>query len=101
MVELGKLSPKEALTHPARGEVSQAVGGHYDLQPASHRVKLSPGDWLLLACDGLHAHVDNRGLQEEVARSAPSASYLARRLVELVNQKGGSDNCTVLAAYCC
>jgi protein phosphatase len=101
MVDLGKLTPKEALTHPGRNTVSQAVGKQPNLDPAAHQVPLAAGDWLLVACDGLHAHLDHPALQQEVSKAPPSAAQLAQQLVDLVNQRGGSDNCTVLAARCC
>jgi protein phosphatase len=97
MVELGQLSPQEALTHPSRNEVTDAIGRRFDLKPARYEVKLAPGDWLIVACDGLHAHVDDRLLDETIRKSAPSAAYLAHHLVDLANQRGGSDNCTVVA----
>src|SRR5262249_55318042 len=100
MVELGQLSPQEALTHPARNEVTAAVGKFADLQPVPYQLQLAPGDWLIIACDGLHAHVDFDSLQELIRDALPSASNLANRLVELTDQAGGSDNCTVVALRC-
>jgi protein phosphatase len=101
MVELGQLSPREALTHPSRNEVTQAIGRHADITPSSTTLHLAGGDWLIAACDGLHAHVDARALEDAVRVSAPSAFYLAHHLVDLANQGGGSDNCTVVAIRCC
>ena len=60
MVELGTLTPREALSHPARNEVAQAVGKHPDLTPARYEVLLEAGDWLIVGSDGLHAHMDDR-----------------------------------------
>jgi len=100
MVELGKLTPQEALNHPAKNEVSQAVGKRTDIEPARYGLKLVRGDWLLVACDGLHAHVDNGTIEAAVDKAALAAAPLADHLVELANQRGGSDNCTVVAAYC-
>jgi PPM family protein phosphatase len=100
MVELGKMTPAEALTHPQRHEVTQAVGRGADLRPAAHQVKLSAGDWLIVACDGLPAHVDDRRLADAIVEAGPSASGLASYLVELANNGGGSDNCTVVAVRC-
>jgi protein phosphatase len=97
LVELGKLTPQEAVRHPARNEVTQAVGGEKDIQPALYQVALGVGDWLLVACDGLHAHVDQQMIVDTLRSLVPSAGYLAQHLVELANQKGGSDNCTVVA----
>jgi len=100
MVELGKLTPQEALTHPQRNEVTQAVGRGAELRPAAHQVKLVACDWLIIACDGLHAHVDERMLADAILEAGPSASSLASRLIELANECGGSDNCTVVAVRC-
>jgi protein phosphatase len=100
MVELGRLSPKEALVHPARNDVYQAIGHHPTLKPAHYDVKLAPGDWLIVASDGLHAHVEADELGRAVAQAEPSAARLAAALVDLANHKGGSDNCTVVAVRC-
>jgi serine/threonine protein phosphatase PrpC len=39
-------------------------------------------------------------LPQKVPASKPLAAYLAKRLVDLANEGGGTDNCTVVAAYC-
>jgi protein phosphatase len=100
MVELGKLTPAEALVHPQRNEVTQAVGKHTQLLPAAYPLRLSPGDWLVVACDGLHAHVDEPMLRAALMPAPASAGNLAQQLVDLANQRGGSDNCTVVALRC-
>ena len=96
MVELGTLTPEEARRHPQRNEVTQAVGKHADIRPARYRLQLRSGDWLLVASDGLHAHVDEPALLTAVLESTNPAS-LAQHLVSLADQGGGSDNCTVVA----
>jgi protein phosphatase len=99
MVDLGQLTPEEALTHPARNDVIQAIGNHAEVKPARHEVRLAAGDWLLAASDGLHAHVE-AGALAEACRSSPAAALLAPRLVDLADARGGSDNCTVVAVRC-
>ncbi|HEY7315803.1 MAG TPA: GYF domain-containing protein [Gemmataceae bacterium] len=100
MVELGQLSPAEAARHPRRNEVWQAVGKYALLEPARYELALAAGDWLVAGCDGLQAHVDDRMLGEAIAKAGASAIGLANRLIELANQGGGSDNCTVVAVHC-
>jgi serine/threonine protein phosphatase PrpC len=100
MVELGQLTPQEAARHPRRNEVAMAVGKYALLSPARYEVSLAAGDWLLLSSDGLQAHVEERLLQETIAKADSSAADLANRLVDLANQRGGSDNCTVIAVHC-
>jgi protein phosphatase len=100
MVELGQLSEAEAKNHPKANEVTQAIGKGADIQPAHYQFKIVPGDWLVVACDGLHAHVDANKLVE-VLHSAPfSAAMVAHHLVDLANYGGGTDNCTVVALRC-
>ncbi len=99
LLEMGQITPAEAYNHPARHEITQAVGTRFDLHPARHELTLVPGDWLLVACDGLHEHLDGPDLQDCISR-APSAANLAGVLVDVVNQRGGTDNCTVIAVRC-
>jgi protein phosphatase len=101
MVELGQLSAREAATHPARNEVAQAIGRRPDVAPSRHALTLQPGDWLLASCDGLQAHLELADIEEAVCLSAGSAAQLAEALVERANQRGGSDNCSVVAVRCC
>lgn len=100
MVETGKLTEKEAATHPLRNEVTQAVGKHADLHPANYHTTLKTGDWLVIACDGLHAHVDGPALHGVLFDPTLNASRAAALLVDRANQGGGTDNCTVVAVRC-
>jgi len=100
MVELGQLTPEEAAKHPRRNEVAQAVGKYALIEPARYERTLSPGDWLVACSDGLPAHVNDRTLGETITKAGTSATELANRLIELANQGGGSDNCTVAAVRC-
>jgi protein phosphatase len=100
MVELGQLRPDEATGHPDSNQVLQAIGTRTKIEPDHRKLKLVPGDWLLVACDGLHGQVDDRALQKIVSKAPPSAALLANRLVDLADQSGGLDNCTVVAVRC-
>lgn len=100
MVDLGHLRPEEAATHPMRNEVTQAVGKHPNIEPGSYQLQLAPGDWVIVACDGLHAHVEPRAMETAIRQIAPSAHLLANHLVELANRGGGTDNTTVVAIRC-
>jgi protein phosphatase len=101
MVELGQLTPEEAASHPARNEVTQALGKKGRLEPSRHTLTLGRGDRLIVACDGLAAHVDERRLREEAGGWQSAAAELARHLVDLANAGGGTDNCTVVVAQYC
>jgi protein phosphatase len=100
MVELGQLTLREVVGRPVGSEVLQAIGSRTAIEPARHKLKLVSGDWLLVACDGLHGQVDDRTIQATVSKAPPSATLLANRLVEIADQSGGADNCTVVAVRC-
>ncbi|MGE3804481.1 MAG: PP2C family serine/threonine-protein phosphatase [Gemmataceae bacterium] len=100
MVAAGQLTPQQALNHPAKNEVAQAVGRQPDVEPASYQLKLSLGDWLVVACDGLHAHIDGPKLEGIIRGAQPSGAFLAHHLVDQANNAGGSDNITVVACRC-
>jgi protein phosphatase len=100
MVEMGQLTLQQAATHPSRNEVSQAIGLRQIIEPAPYQLRLTAGDWLIVACDGLHAHVDARNLEQTIRTAIPAASYIANNLVEMAWQGGGIDNITVVAVRC-
>jgi protein phosphatase len=96
LVELGHLTQQEAENHPRRNELQQAIGGQPFVEPLVYHSPLRPGDWLLVCSDGLTNHVNHATLTEMIQR-ADSAEMLARRLCNLANLQGGSDNCTIIA----
>lgn len=99
LVELGQLTPEEAEHHPRKNELQQALGAQPFVEPQTLTVTVQPGDWLILCSDGLTNHVDDATLAEMIQR-ADSAEMCARRLVNLANAYGGSDNTTVIAVRC-
>jgi protein phosphatase len=96
LVELGHLTPEEAENHPRKNELQQAIGGQPIVDPQTYSAELHPGDWVIVCSDGLTNHVDHDVLTEMIQR-ADSAEMCARRLVNLANLQGGSDNTTVVA----
>ena len=99
MVALGKLTPAEAETHESKNEVAQAVGKRATLEPARGEQLLARGDFLLVACDGLAAHVPQLTIQQVLNWPAVPAQHLATQLVNMADEGGGTDNCTVVVAH--
>jgi serine/threonine protein phosphatase PrpC len=96
LVELGTLTPEEAETHPRRNELQQAVGGQPDVEPGLYHGILKPGDWVVVCSDGLSNHVTAEDLKQMLQSEAASAEMAARRLVNLANIEGATDNATVV-----
>jgi protein phosphatase len=96
LVELGSLTAEEAEHHPRKNELQQAIGGQPDVAPDVYSAKMKPGDWILVCSDGLTNHVTNAMLREMMLQEAGSAEIAARRLVNLTNIEGATDNVTVV-----
>jgi protein phosphatase len=96
LVELGTLSAEEAEHHPRRNELQQAIGGQPDVEPGLYHGLLEAGDWVVVCSDGVTNHVTPAMLKEMLQSEATSADMAARRLVNLVNIEGATDNATIV-----
>ena len=99
MVALGKLTPEQAATHEARNEVTQAIGKRPAIEPSRGEQALQRGDFLLVACDGLAAYVENQTIQQALSRPAVPVQHPATLLVNMADAGGGTDNCTVVIGH--
>jgi PPM family protein phosphatase len=96
LVELGQLTPEEAENHPRKNELQQAIGGQPDVDPGLYHGQLKRGDWVLVCSDGLTNHIPAADLTMMLSREAMSAEDAARRLMNLVNLRGATDNATIV-----
>ncbi|MBI1831196.1 MAG: protein phosphatase 2C domain-containing protein, partial [Planctomycetes bacterium] len=97
LVELGQLTAAEAEDHPRKNELQQAIGGQPDVVPGVYAGKMMRGDWVLVCSDGLTNHIANKELETMLTREAAnSAETAARRLLNLVNLRGATDNATLV-----
>ena len=97
LVELGQLTAAEAEDHPRKNELQQAIGGQPDVNPGIYAGKLQRGDWVLVCSDGLTNHINHKELESMLTREAAnSAEEAARRLLNLVNLRGATDNATIV-----
>ncbi len=96
LVEHRHITPEQAKVDPRRNVVTRSVGvgAEVDVDTQHLDGSLLPGDTLVLCSDGLHTLVDD----VEIARIAagPDPERACYGLVELANERGGSDNITVV-----
>ena len=92
-VRQGRLRPEDVARHPGRNTITRCLGQRATVQPDLFQEALQPGDRLLLCSDGITRHVAD----DEIARIATAAepTTASGQLVDLANQRGGSDNITV------
>lgn len=96
LVRGGAVTEEEAMQHPQRNLLTSALGVAGLCQVDRLRLTLQPGDVLLLCTDGLTGLIPAAELSQAVDQADFEA--VARQLVDLVNQRGGPDNTTVVAA---
>jgi protein phosphatase len=96
MLDSGELTPAEALAHPRRSLVLQALDGDPGRRPTMTTLAARLGDRLLLCSDGLTDLVEETAIAEELGEPAPARC--AERLVELALAAGGRDNVSAVVA---
>lgn len=97
LVELGRMTAEEAETADNKNQLQQAIGGHASVEPDVYSGKMKRGDWVLVCSDGLTNHIPAADLEKMLTREASgSAEDAARRLLNLVNLRGATDNATVV-----
>jgi serine/threonine protein phosphatase PrpC len=92
-VELGLLTPEEAVDSPHQSVITRAIGAESDVHPDVFLEALHPGDGILLASDGLTRHLTDATIAGALA-GAHNASAACAQLIELAKEDGGSDNIT-------
>jgi serine/threonine protein phosphatase PrpC len=97
LLKSGKLSPKEAETHPQRSVITRAVGTDPDVDVDVFKIDAHEGDVFLLCSDGLTDMVDDEGILDLVERHHDDLDRAAKSLVSAANRGGGEDNITVIA----
>lgn len=94
-VERGLLDPELAQHHPMRNVITRALGVAPAVEPQFYpEITLEVGDSLVLCSDGLYIHVDASEIASIVGRWG--AQRAADELVGLANNRGGTDNITVI-----
>ncbi|OQY48197.1 MAG: hypothetical protein B6242_02960 [Anaerolineaceae bacterium 4572_78] len=95
LVELGQVTPEEALVHPQRNVLYRAVGQTDDLDAEVYYRSFPANSYLLMCSDGLWGLVDD----EEIAHilsSPPNLQSCVSNLITTANANGGDDNITVI-----
>ena len=95
-IELGIITPEQALTHPLRHMLTQALGIEHDISPSVTIVDLNPRDRLLLCTDGLTKMMTDKEITDTIASKTQSLEETCDALIKEANQRGGKDNVTVV-----
>ncbi|WP_416984472.1 MerR family transcriptional regulator [Streptomyces sp. T028] len=97
MIDEGRLTPEEALSHPQRALLLKALTGGDLSTPDLRLHDARPGDRYLLCSDGLSSVVAHDRIHDLLA-SAPVPDDAVRALVAEANAAGGPDNVSCVVA---
>ena len=95
LIEVGQVTPEEAMTHPQRNVLYRALGQGGSMEVDTYFQLLPTGGQLLLCSDGLWGAVPEREMTAIIA-TAPSPQIACRKLIEAAITHGGDDNITTI-----
>lgn len=96
LLKSGAITEDQVANHPVAHMLTRSLGPTEDIEVDCSPVPEAPlpGDKFLLCSDGLYNHVSTDEIGEVV--STHSAEEAVAKLVALANDRGGSDNITVM-----
>ncbi|MBO9325178.1 MAG: Stp1/IreP family PP2C-type Ser/Thr phosphatase [Roseiflexus sp.] len=95
-VAAGVITVDQARSSYYRNVITRALGYQSEVQVDLFHLPLQAGDVVVLCSDGLHGLVGDEEIYE-IVRSMPLANAVDR-LIDLANERGGTDNITVIVA---
>jgi PPM family protein phosphatase len=95
MMRNGFMSEEEAMQSKFKNRITRSVGGEKDVRvDIFDEIKIDAGDQILLCSDGLTSYATRADLVYMAQQGKPDE--IASRMVDFANQKGGSDNISVV-----
>lgn len=95
MVRTGSMSSEAAYHHPKKHMITRAVGAEENVDIDFFDVPLSGDEIILMCSDGLSNMVEDEKIRGLLLAEG-TTKQRAESLVKAANQKGGSDNITVI-----
>lgn len=95
LVKRGEISEEDALVHPNRNVLTNALGIWNDVKIDLNRINPAYQS-LMITSDGLHDYVPLSVMQDVLADQSVGPKDKAERLIALANHAGGFDNVSVI-----
>ena len=95
LINTGALKQSEAKDHPQKNVITRAIGIGKDVKVDVLQGEWHEGEILLLCTDGLNTHVEDNEMYDIISQSN-DIEIAATELIDLANNRGGSDNITVV-----
>lgn len=97
MMEEGRISAEEARNHPQKNILYMSLGARESFSPVEIEDSVQKEDTFVLCSDGLSNMVADELIQEYAGLYPPR--QLVDKLIDLANEKGGTDNITIVAVH--
>jgi protein phosphatase len=99
LIDQGKITEKEAFTHPNRNIITRALGVSPEVAVDKKNICLENGDLILICSDGLCGFVEDDSLQKIVTNNykaeGTDLSSLGDDLIKAAYLNSGGDNITI------
>lgn len=99
LIDQGKITEKEAFTHPNRNIITRAMGVGTEVAVDRKNLTLQDGDLIIICSDGLCGFVENESIEKIVSNSykfsGTNLAELGENLIKAAYLNGGGDNITV------
>jgi protein phosphatase len=97
LVRNGTITEEDAMRHPGRNVLTMALGTQETVDVDIYEERLCPDDIVVLCTDGLTSLVSQNEIYDMLVTY--DRDQVARKLVDLANQRGGYDNITVVVLW--
>ena len=96
LVRSGRLSAKEAESHPRRSVITRALGTDSEVEVDVLSLRAQDRDVFLLCSDGLTSMVSDEEIAHLLLSARDDLDDAGKKLIAAANQSGGEDNITVV-----
>jgi serine/threonine protein phosphatase PrpC len=98
LVETGTIKPEEALVHPQRDVLWNAMGKAIDVKVDIHVEAIPRDGYLLLCSDGLWSVISDEVIMQS-AEGDPSPQAYCEALIKTAEESGAKEDMSVVAVY--
>ena len=96
LIDEGTISIEESSDHPQKNILTKAVGINSEISPDIYEIKVQDDDIILICSDGLTEYLKDEEIMSFVDEKKEDT---AKILIKEANNRGGSDNITVVIIY--
>lgn len=95
MIDQGIITEKQARNHPNKNIITRALGVNPEIEFDHFKRDVQENDIIVLCTDGITNYIADLEIPFEIAKHQ-NVESVPQKLIELANNRGGSDNSTVV-----